>query len=57
MSLSSFIHDHHFTHDHHEETSSEFAIFATTSMPPGPEMTEPELHDHAEDIFTESFKT
>ena len=46
MSLSAFI------TDHHEEIISEFAIFAKTLMPPGAEMSEAELRDHAEDILT-----
>jgi hypothetical protein len=46
MSLSSFI------GDHHEEIISEFAVFAKTLIPPGAEMTETELRDHAEDILT-----
>ena len=46
MSLSAFI------RDHHEEIVSEFALFAKTLMPPGTEMTEAELRDHAEDILT-----
>ena len=45
MSLSAFI------RDHHEEIVSEFAVFAKTLMPPGGEMTEAELRDHAEDIL------
>ena len=46
MSLSAFI------RGHHEEIISEFAVFAKTLMPPGTEMTEAELRDHAEDILT-----
>ena len=46
MSLSAFI------RDHHEEIISEFAVFARTLMPPGADMTETELRDHAEDILT-----
>ena len=46
MSLSVFI------RDHHEEIISEFAVFAKTLMPPGAEMTEAELRDHAEEILT-----
>ena len=46
MSLSAFI------RDHHEEIISEFAVFAKTLMPPGVEMTDAELRDHAEDILT-----
>ena len=45
MSLSAFI------RDHHEEIVTEFAVFAKTLMPPGGEMTEAELRDHAEDIL------
>jgi signal transduction histidine kinase len=46
MSLSGFI------RGHHEEIISEFARFARTLMPPGGEMTEAELRDHAEEILT-----
>ena len=46
MSLSGFI------RGHHEAIISEFARFAKTLMPPGLEMTEAELRDHAEDILT-----
>jgi signal transduction histidine kinase len=46
MSLSAFI------RHHHEEIISEFAVFAETLMPPGTDMTEAELRDHAEDILT-----
>jgi signal transduction histidine kinase len=46
MSLSGFI------RGHHEDIISEFALFATTLMPPGSEMTEAELRDHAEEILT-----
>ena len=46
MSLSAFI------REHHEEIISEFAVFARTLMPPGADMTEAELRDHAEDILT-----
>jgi hypothetical protein len=46
MSLNGFI------RAHHEEIISEFARFARTLMPPGPEMTEAELRDHAEEILT-----
>ena len=46
MSLSDFI------RDHHEEVISSFATFAKTLMPPGSEMTEADLRDHAEDILT-----
>ena len=46
MSLSAFI------RDHHDEIISEFAIFAKTLMPPGADMSEAELRDHAEDILT-----
>ena len=51
MSLSAFI------RDHHEEIISEFAVFAKTLMPPGTEMTEAELRDHAEDILTAVVRT
>jgi hypothetical protein len=44
MSLSGFI------RGHHEEIISESP--AKTLMPPGPEMTEAELRDHADDILT-----
>ena len=46
MSLSAFI------RDHHEEIISEFAVFARTLMPPGVEMTDAELRDHAEELLT-----
>jgi signal transduction histidine kinase len=46
MSLSGFI------RRHHEDIISEFALFARTLMPPGSEMTEAELRDHAEEILT-----
>jgi hypothetical protein len=46
MSLSPFI------REHHEEIISEFAVFARALMPPGPEMTDAELRDHAMDILT-----
>jgi signal transduction histidine kinase len=45
MSLSAFI------HDHHEQIISEFARFARTLMPPGADMTEAELRDHAEELL------
>jgi hypothetical protein len=45
MSLSAFI------RDHHDEIISEFAIFARTLMPPGADMSEAQLRDHAEDIL------
>jgi hypothetical protein len=45
MSLSAFI------RDHHEEIISEFAVFARTLMPPGADMSEAELRDHAEAIL------
>jgi len=45
MSLSAFI------RDHHDEIISEFAVFARTLMPPGADMSEAELRDHAEDIL------
>ena len=46
MSLRAFI------HHHHEEIVSEFAVFARTLMPPGIDMTEVELRDHAAEILT-----
>lgn len=46
MSLSTFI------LGHQEAIISEFAVFARTLMPPGAEMTEKELRDHAEEILT-----
>ena len=45
MSLSAFI------RNHHEEIISEFTVFARTLMPPGADMSEAELRDHAEDIL------
>ncbi len=45
MSLSAFI------GGHHEEMISEFAWFARTLMPPGADMNEAELRDHAEEIL------
>jgi hypothetical protein len=46
MSLSGFI------RGHHEEIIREFALFARTLMPPGSDVTEAELRDHAEEILT-----
>lgn len=46
MSLSAYI------RDHHEEIVREFAAFARTLMPPGVDMSEEQLRDHAEDILT-----
>jgi signal transduction histidine kinase len=46
MSLNAFI------RGHHEEIISEFAVFAKTLMPPGVDMNEAELRDHAEEILT-----
>lgn len=46
MSLSAFI------RDHYDEIISEFAVFAKTLMPPGADMTEAELRDHAQEILT-----
>ncbi len=46
MSLSAFI------RDHDEEIISEFALFARTLMPPGADMTDAELRDHAHEILT-----
>jgi hypothetical protein len=40
-----------YIHDHHEEIITEFAVFAKTLMPPGADMTEAELRDHAKDIL------
>src|SRR4030095_149880 len=36
----------------HEQIISEFAVFAKTLMPPGVDMTEAELRDHADEILT-----
>lgn len=46
MSLSGFI------RGHHEEILSEFALFARTLMPPGAEMAEAQLRDHASEMLT-----
>jgi signal transduction histidine kinase len=46
MSLSAFI------SSHHEEIIREFAAFARTLMPPGADMSEEQLRDHAEEILT-----
>ena len=46
MSLPEFI------RGHHEEIIREFAAFAKTLMPPGAEMTDAELRDHAVEILT-----
>ena len=46
MSLSAFI------RGHHEQIVSEFAVFAKTLMPPGVDMTEAELRDHADELLT-----
>lgn len=46
MPLSAFI------RGHHEQIVSEFAVFAKTLMPPGVDMTEAELRDHAEELLT-----
>jgi signal transduction histidine kinase len=46
MSLSAFV------RDHHEQIISQFAGFARTLMPPGADMTEAELRDHAAEILT-----
>jgi signal transduction histidine kinase len=46
MSLSAFI------SGHHEQIISEFAVFAKTLMPPGVDMTEAELRDHADELLT-----
>ena len=45
MSLSAFI------RDHHEEIIGEFAVFARTLMPPGADMSDAQLRDHADDIL------
>lgn len=41
-----------FLRTHHEEIIREFAAFAKTLMPPGVEMTDAELRDHAKEILT-----
>ncbi len=41
-----------FIQDHEEEIIQEFAVFARTLMPPGPEMSEAELRDHAKELLT-----
>ena len=46
MSLSAFI------RGHHDAIVSQFAVFAKTLMPPGAEMTEAQLRDHAAEILT-----
>lgn len=46
MSLTDFI------RSHHEQIIVEFAAFAKTLMPPGVEMTDVELRDHAREILT-----
>ena len=46
MSLSAFI------RDQHEEIIREFTAFARTLMPPGADMSEEQLRDHAADILT-----
>ena len=46
MSLPEFI------RAHHEEIIHSFSAFAKTLMPPGVEMTEAELRDHAEEVLT-----
>jgi signal transduction histidine kinase len=46
MSLAEFI------RAHHEEIIRSFSAFAKTLMPPGVEMTEAELRDHAEEMLT-----
>jgi signal transduction histidine kinase len=46
MSLTAFI------RDHREEIVVEFAAFARTLMPPGAEMSEAQLRDHAEELLT-----
>ena len=46
MSLPAFI------RHNHEEIIREFAAFAKTLMPPGADMTDAELRDHAKDMLT-----
>jgi signal transduction histidine kinase len=46
MSLSEFI------RAHHEKIIRDFSAFAKTLMPPGAEMTEAELRDHASEMLT-----
>jgi signal transduction histidine kinase len=46
MSMTAFI------RDHHDEIIGEFAVYARTLMPPGADMTEVELRDHAEELLT-----
>jgi signal transduction histidine kinase len=46
MSLTAFV------REHQEKIIVEFAVFARTLMPPGADMTEAELRDHAEDMLT-----
>ena len=46
MSLAEFI------RAHHEEIIRSFSAFAKTLMPPGVEMTEEELRDHASEMLT-----
>jgi signal transduction histidine kinase len=41
-----------FIRAHHEEIIREFAAFAKTLMPPGVEMTDAELRDHAKELLT-----
>ena len=41
-----------FIRTHHEEIIGEFAAFAKTLMPPGAEMNDAELRDHAKEILT-----
>jgi hypothetical protein len=45
MTLSAFI------RDHHEDIIREFAAFARTQMPPGADMSEEQLRDHAKEIL------
>jgi signal transduction histidine kinase len=45
MSLSAFV------EQHHREIIGEFATFARTLMPPGADMTEVQLRDHAEEML------
>lgn len=46
MALSEFI------RTHHDSIISDFAAFAKTLMPPGVEMTDAELRDHAKELLT-----
>jgi hypothetical protein len=46
MTLSEFI------RNNHDPIISEFAAFAKTLMPPGVEMTDAQLRDHAKELLT-----